>query len=149
MRPTSSTCPRRPRAPTGRSAWASLLADAAQVRFAVDALQRHRSVVRFDQCGPTRTALREAVETVAGALGATGSQLEHPGLAVPATADVSSVSASTRAPVRDCLQRHAHESARDGPLAVGLDAAVVRDLLVEVAVLADDALRTAASLPKG
>ena len=137
------------RAPTGRSAWASLLADAAQVRFAVDALQRHRGVVRFDTCGPTRTALREAVGSVASALDATGGQIEHPGQAVRATADVSSISTSTRAPVRDCLERHAHESAAGGPLAAGIDAALVRDLLVEVAVLADDALHTTATLPQG
>lgn len=135
------------RHPNGRGTWATLLADAAQVRFAIAALQHDRGIVRFDQCGPTRTALLQAGQDVSSALDATGARLEHPDQAQGIAADVPSVSTATRVPVSECLGHHAHEAGPEGPLAAGLDAALVRDLLVEVAALADDALATAATLP--
>ena len=137
------------REPDGRRRWATLLAEAAQVRFAIETLQRHRSLDRFDQCGPTRTALRAGVEEVSGALTATATRLESPKAPAVAGADVPAISRATRDPICTCLAHHAHEGGADGPLAAGLDAAFVRDLLLEVAVIADHALETAPTVPNG
>jgi len=136
------------RAPKGRGPWAELLADAAQVRFAIGGLQRHSGVTRFERCGPTRSALREAVGEVSTALESTASRLERAGDAASTPVDVAALTASTRGPVRECLDHHAHDSGADGPRAAGIDAALARDLIVEVAVLADDALTTVPKLPE-
>ena len=136
------------REPEGRRPWATLLADAAQIRFAIETLERHRGVIRFEICGPTRSALSAALHDVASGLEATAAQLEHPDEAQTSPVDVDSVRASTRGPLCTCLADHAHEAGPDGPLAAGLDAALVRDLIVEVAELADDALGTVPALPR-
>jgi hypothetical protein len=135
------------RAPTGRRPWATLLAGASQARFAIDGLERHRGVTRFDACGPTRSAFRHAVHDVSETLAGTAASLTKPN-AIPArSADVAAVTASTRDPVCECLAHHAHEAEPGGPLAAGIDAALVRDILIEVALLADTALETAPSVP--
>jgi hypothetical protein len=84
------------------------------------------------------------VQDVAGGLAATAAGLERrPG---GQAADVAALAAATRAPIVDCLQHHAHDDSR-GVLKAGVDAAIVRDLLVDAAVLTDDALATVAELP--
>jgi uncharacterized membrane protein YccC len=132
------------RKPAGRESWATLLADAAQVRFALDLLPRHRGYAGLRTCGPTRTAFATSVRDVADALAATAAGLAHR----PAgrAADVTALAAATRAPIVDCLAHHAHDDSRT-VLAAGVDAALVRDLLVDAAVLADDALATVPKLP--
>ncbi|HEY3722918.1 MAG TPA: FUSC family protein [Acidimicrobiia bacterium] len=137
------------RAPAGRRPWASLLGDAAQVRFAIETLQRHRGVTRFDACGPTRTAFHEVVDEVAAVLDATATRLVATDHAGGTALDVGSVAAVTRDPVCACLGRHAHETGPDGPLAAGLDAALVRDLLMDVTAVADHALAAAPTARDG
>ncbi len=137
------------RTPAGRRPWATLLADAAQVRFALETLERHRGVTRLDGCGPTRAAFHEAAGEVSGVLEATASRLQAAGGRAGAPVDVRSVGTRTRDPVCTCLARHAHEAGPDGPLAAGIDAALVRDLLMDVAVIADHALEVAATVPDG
>jgi uncharacterized membrane protein YccC len=132
------------RKPEGRGSWATLLADAAQVRFALDLLPRHRGYAGLRTCGPTRTAFAASVQDVADALAATADGLERrPG---GRAADVAALAAATRAPIVDCLEHHAHDDSQ-GVLKAGVDAALVRDLLVDAAVLTDDALATVANLP--
>jgi uncharacterized membrane protein YccC len=132
------------RNPQGRGSWATLLADAAQVRFALDLLPRHRGYAGLRSCGPTRTAFAASVQDVAAGLAATAAGLErHPG---GHGADVGALAAATRAPIVDCLQHHAHDDSQ-GVLKAGVDAALVRDLLVDAAVLTDDALGTVPKLP--
>ncbi len=135
------------REPEGRRPWAALLADAAQIRFAIETLERHRGVIRFETCGPTRTAFRGVLDEVTGVLDATATALHDPGRAPGAPADVAAISAATRTPVCNCIEHHAHEAGAGGPLAAGLDAALVRDLLVEVTTLADAALVSAPTVP--
>jgi uncharacterized membrane protein YccC len=133
------------RNPQGREAWATLLADAAQLRFALDLLPRHRGYAGLRTCGPTRTAFAVSVQGVAGALAATADGLaRHPG---GSAADVTSIAAATLAPIVECLEHHAHDDS-EGVLAAAVDAALVRDLLVDAAVLADDALGTVPKLPE-
>ncbi len=95
------------REPEGRRPWAALLADAAQIRFAIETLERHRGVVRFETCGPTRTAFRGVLEEVSGVLDATATALHDPGRAPGAPADVAAISAATRTPVCNCIEHHA------------------------------------------
>ena len=137
------------REPDGRRPWAALLADAAQIRFAIETLERHRGVIRFETCGPTRSAFRDALAEVTGVLDATAAVLHDPDQPARTPADVAAITAATRTPVRNCLEQHAHEAGPEGPLAAGLDAALVRDLLVEVTALADAALVAAPTVPKG
>jgi uncharacterized membrane protein YccC len=137
------------REPAGRRPWATVLAEAAQVRFAIETLQRHRSITRFEVCGPTRTSLRTCAHEVAAALDGAAAVLESPDHTPAPGVDVPAVTASTRDPVSTCLGRHAHEGGTEGPLAAGIDAALVRDLLIEVAVIADNALITAPTVPEG
>jgi uncharacterized membrane protein YccC len=132
------------RNPEGRGSWSTLLADAAQIRFALDLLPRHRGYAGLRTCGPTRTAFAASVQDVAGALAATADGLEHrPG---GRAADVARLAAATRAPIVNCLEHHAHDDSQ-GVLKAGVDAAIVRDLLVDAAVLTDDALATVPQLP--
>ena len=64
--------------------------------------------------------------------------------------DVPGVAATTRDPDRARASSVTPTKAgREGPLAAGIDAALVRDLLIEVAVIADNALRTAPTVPEG
>jgi uncharacterized membrane protein YccC len=135
------------RAPANRRPWATLLAEAAQVRFAVESMKAHHGVVRFDRCGPTRTALRASVQDVASALDGAATLVASPGSAPPTGVDIESTTATTRVPIRECLAHHAHDGGPDGPLAAGLDAAIVRDLILEIGALADDALETAPTAP--
>ena len=137
------------RQPEGRRPWAALLADAAQIRFAIETLERHRGVTRFERCGPTQSAFREVLTEVTGVLDATATTLQDPERPYGAPADVAATRAATRAPVSSCLEQHAHEAGPDGALAAGLDAALVRDLLVEVAALADAALVAVPKVPAG
>jgi uncharacterized membrane protein YccC len=137
------------RDPKGRRPWAALIADAAQVRFAFATLQRHRKLVRFDRCGPTRGALHACATEIAGALDDTATLLGRGGQPPHEPVDVSSVAVATREPICACLEHHAHEAGPEGPLEAGLDAALVRDLLLEVAVIADDAMTVAPTVPKG
>jgi hypothetical protein len=124
-----------------------LLGEAAQARFAIESLGLHRGVVRFDQCGPTRTALRGSAQEVAGALDGAATLLTTPGSPAPPAVDLDGVSVATRDPIRECLAHHAHDGGADGPRSAGLDAAIVRDLILEIAALADDALETAPTAP--
>jgi uncharacterized membrane protein YccC len=137
------------REPAGRRPWATVLTEASQVRFAIETLQRHRGVVRFDVCGPTRTALRDCAREVGTVLDGTASILQHAHEAPATPIDIPTVNASTRDPVCTCLEHHAHEVGAEGPLAAGLDAALVRDLLMEVAVIADHSLVAAPAVPEG
>jgi uncharacterized membrane protein YccC len=131
------------RTPDVQDPWATLLAEAAQVRFGIGALQRHPGITRFDICGPTRSALHAAATDIAGTLGATADRLEHPDAAAGTPIDVAAMRVATRAPVCTCLEHHAHEEGPDGKLAAGLDAALLRGVLVELAAVADDALAAA------
>ncbi len=135
------------REPGGRRPWATVLAEAAQVRFAIQTLQRHRGVTRFDICGPTRTALRDCARDISAVLDGTAAVLEDPHQPGAPAVDVPTLTTSTREPVCACLERHAHETGPEGPLAAGLDAALVRDLLMEVAVVADHSLHAAPTVP--
>lgn len=132
------------RKPEGRESWATLLANAAQVRFAVDILQNHHGYAGLRACGPTRTVFTAAVHDIAGVLSATAAGLEHGGDGH--AVDVSSLATTTREPIVECLTHHAHADA-DDILESGVDAALVRDLLIDVASLADDALATVTRLP--
>jgi uncharacterized membrane protein YccC len=132
------------RNPEGRGSWATLLADAAQLRFALDLLPRHRGYAGLRTCGPTRTAFAASVQDVAAALAATADGLEH--RTGGHAADVTALAAATRAPIVDGLLHHAHDDSQ-GVLKAGVDAAIVRDLLVDAAVLTDDALATVPQLP--
>ncbi len=136
------------REPSGRRPWATLLGDAAQVRFGIETLQRHRGLVRFDGCGPTRTALHQCAVEIGGVLDSTAVVLGSEDQRVAEPLDVGAVATSTRTPICTCLGEHAHESGPDSPLAVGVDAALVRDLLLEVAVVADNALAVAPTAPE-
>jgi uncharacterized membrane protein YccC len=137
------------RVPAGRRPWATLLAEAAQTRFAIEMLERHRGLTRFDQCGPTRTALHECAAEIARTLDGTAARLESRDRPANGRVDVESAARSTRDPVTACLGHHAHDAGPDSPLAAGLDAALVRDLLLEVAAIADHALETAPTVPDG
>ena len=107
-------------------------------------------VTRFERCGPTRSAFREVLTEVDGR--ARRHRRRHckiPSGRDGAPADVAATRVATRAPVSSCLEQHAHEAGPDGALAAGLDAALVRDLLVEVAALADAALVAVPKVPAG
>ena len=106
-------------------------------------------MTRFDACGPTRTAFHDVVDEVAAVLDATATGLVATDHVRGATVDVRSVAAVTRDPVCACLARHAHEAGPDGPLAAGLDAALVRDLLMDVTAVADHALAAAPTAHDG
>jgi uncharacterized membrane protein YccC len=136
------------REPEGRRPWATLLADAAQIRFAIETLERHRGVIRFETCGPTRRAFGDVLAEVTGVLDATATALHDPDQPPGKPADVPAISAATGTPVRDCIEHHAHEAGPEGPLAAGLDAALVRDLLLEVTAVADAALVAAPTVPE-
>ena len=131
------------RTPEIRDPWATLLAEAAQVRFGIGALQRHPGITRFDACGPTRAALHAAATDIAQTLDRTADRLDHREAVAGTPIDVAALKVATRAPVCMCLEHHAHEGDPDGPLAAGLDAALLRGVLVELAIVADDALATA------
>lgn len=137
------------RDPDGRRPWATLIADASQVRFAIATLQRHRKLTRFDVCGPTRNALHKSADDIARVLDDTATKLSHSQQPTHGPVDIAGVAVTTREPICTCLGNHAHESGPDGPLAAGLDAALVRDLLLEVAAVADDAMAVAPTVPEG
>ncbi len=132
------------RRPADRAPWVTLLADASQVRFSLDMLPRHRDYAGLRECGPTRTAFGLVVQDVARALDATAAELD--GAVGGTPVDVDDLAVKTRAPIAECLTSHAHEGP-DGVLAAAVDAALVRDLLVDVAELADEALAAVPQLP--